>query len=83
MVKGTTQQVIIVRATGSELFDEAIFLVRPGAEKNAVTERMLLEEAKQAAAAGMGRDHKWLQRLAAALCGAGVLGLVWLLTALI
>ena len=46
MVKGTTQQVIVVRAPESALFDEAIFLIRPGAaEQQAVTDRMLLEEA--------------------------------------
>ena len=51
MVKGTTQQVIVVRAPESALFDEAIFLIRPGAaEQQAVTDRMLLEEARRGSA---------------------------------
>ena len=85
MVKGTTQQVIVVRAPESALFDEASFLIRPGAaEQQAVTDRMLLEEARRAAAAAVPeRAAFWRQRLAGALCGAGATGLVWLLTALL
>ena len=36
MVKGTTQRVVVVRAKGGALFDEAIFLIRPGMEQEAV-----------------------------------------------
>ena len=51
MVKGTTQRVVVVRAKGGALFDEAIFLIRPGMEQNcAVTDQMLLDEARRAAA---------------------------------
>ena len=83
MVKGITQQVVIVRAPDSELFDEAIFLIRPGAaEKQAMTDQMLLEEAKKAAAPGLTQRRAWLRQIAAALCGAGATGLVWLLSLL-
>ena len=51
MVKGTTQRVVVVRAKGGALFDEAIFLIRPGMEQEcAVTDQMLLDEARRAAA---------------------------------
>ena len=44
MVKGTTQRVVVVRAKGGALFDEAIFLIRPGMEQEcAVTDQMLLD----------------------------------------
>ena len=85
MVKGTTQQVIVVRAPDSALFDEAIFLIRPGAaEQRAVTDRMLLEEARRAAASAVPeRAVSRRQRLLSALCGAGATGLIWLLTVLL
>lgn len=35
MVKGTTQRVVVVRAKGGALFDEAIFLIRPAWNRNA------------------------------------------------
>ena len=48
MVKGTTQRVVVVRAKGGALFDEAIFLIRPGMEQEcAVTDQMLLDEARR------------------------------------
>ena len=59
MVKGTTQRVVVVRAKGGALFDEAIFLIRPGMEqKCAVTDQMLLDEARRAAAAGAGARRR-------------------------
>lgn len=83
MVKGTTQQAVVVRVKGSELFEEALFLVRPGAQTaRAVTDRMLLDEARRAAAEA--RDGiPWRERLLAALAGAGAMGLLWLVLALI
>ena len=55
MVKGTTQRVVVVRAKGGALFDEAIFLIRPGMEQEcAVTDQMLLDEARRAGAGARG-----------------------------
>ena len=52
MVKGTTRQVIVVRPQESDLFEQAIFLLREEAlEQHGVTEQALLEEARRLAAA--------------------------------
>lgn len=84
MVKGTTQRVVVVRAKGGALFDEAIFLIRPGMEQEcAVTDQMLLDEARRAAAPELGRSGEWRMRTLFALLGAGVTGLGWLLSVLL
>ena len=76
MVKGTTQRVVVVRAKGGALFDEAIFLIRPGMEQEcAVTDQMLLDEARRAAAPELGRAADWKAQILFALGGAGVPGL--------
>ena len=76
MVKGTTQRVVVVRAKGGALFDEAIFLIRPGMEQEcAVTDQMLLDEARRAA--------DWKTKILFALGGAGVTGLCWVLSVLL
>ena len=47
MVKGTTRQVLVVRPQESDLFEQAIFLLREEAlEQHGVTEQALLEEAR-------------------------------------
>ena len=52
MVKGTTRQVLVVRPQESDLFEQAIFLLREEAlEQHGVTEQALLEEARRLAAA--------------------------------
>ena len=64
MVKGTTQRVVVVRAKGGALFDEAIFLIRPGMEQEcAVTDQMLLDEARRAACS------QWAARASRACAG--------------
>ena len=84
MVKGTTQRVVVVRAKGGALFDEAIFLIRPGMEQEcAVTDQMLLDEARRAAAPELRRSTEWRTRALFALLGAGVTGLGWLLSVLL
>jgi len=48
MVKGVTRQVIVVKGTGDEMFDQAIFLVRDHVISNGgFSEKELLREAKQ------------------------------------
>ena len=68
MVKGTTQRVVVVRAKGGALFDEAIFLIRPGMEQEcAVTDQMLLDEARR-----IGRRRScshWAARASRACAG--------------
>lgn len=60
MVKGTTRQVLVVRPQESDLFEQAIFLLREEAlEQHGVTEQALLEEARRLAAAPpSARPHR-------------------------
>lgn len=84
MVKGTTQRVVVVRAKGGALFDEAIFLIRPGMEQN------LCGDGSDAARRGaarrapeLGRAADWKTKILFALGGAGVTGLCWVLSVLL
>ncbi len=92
MVKGVTRQVVMVRAPDAELFEQAIFLVRPDAVgKDGVTDEEILRQARAAAgryvAARVPGARMTLRRLAAdAACAAAgglLVGLVWLLTAIL
>ena len=81
MVKGITRQVIVVKGADTTLFDQAIFLVRDEVvSKGGITEDALLREARQlcsSSAASRWRELLW------STGGAGVMGLVWLLTVLL
>lgn len=91
MVKGVTRQVVMVRAPEGALFDQAIFLVRADAlSEDGVTDEDILQQAKAAAgryvavrARGGVLARKRLSRLLFAALGAAVVGLIWLLTALL
>lgn len=79
MVKGTTRQVLVVRPQESDLFEQAIFLLREEAlEQHGVTEQALLEEARRLAAAPpSARPHRRhpgfpVRRDGSGICGAGV-----------
>ena len=75
MVKGTTRQVLVVRPQESDLFEQAIFLLREEAlEQHGVTEQALLEEA---------RPHRRIPAFLYAAMGAASVGLAWLSCVLI
>lgn len=80
MVKGTTRQVLVVRPQESDLFEQAIFLLREEAlEQHGVTEQALLEEARRLAAAPpSARPHRRIPALLYAAMGAASVGLAWL-----
>ncbi len=83
MVKGITRQVVVVKGPDPKLFDQAIFLVREDAlAEGGVSEEALLNEAR-AACKQSRRPQTWLSRLVWAGYGAGGMGLIWLLTALL
>ena len=86
MVKGVSRQVVVVKSMDADLFEQAIFLVRDGAiPKQGVTEADILRQANAAAAACL-QPKKATQlriRIFCALGGAGVTGLVWLLSVLL
>lgn len=83
MVKGISRQVIVVDAPEPKLFDQAIFILREGAlNQEGVTDEALLKEARQ-----ILRSHERAGGKGMAVpgpvwaCGgAGITGLVWLLS---
>ena len=89
MVKGTTRQVMMVRLADTDLFEQAIFLLKEDSlEKQGITERQILEEAKRLAEGcaeqSRRRKHRLsLSTLAWSSAGAALTGLVWLITTLL
>ena len=91
MVKGINRQVIVVRSPDPELFEQAIFLLRPDAQQTCnVTQDELLRQA-QAAARGYSTAHIPGARLRAhlasklfwCLAGGSAVGLAWILTSIL
>ena len=82
MVKGTSRQVIVVHAPEEKLFDQAIFILRDGAVgENGVSDEALLREAKRYLEVPGRRKAKWLHNGPVwGAAGAGLTGLLWLLT---
>lgn len=89
MVKGTTRQVMMVRLADTDLFEQAIFLLKEDSlEKQGITERQILEEAKRLAEGcaeqSRRRKHRLsLSTLAWSTAGAALTGLAWLITTLL
>ncbi len=81
MVKGISRQVIVVKSGKRDLFEQAIFVLKEGAEEAGFSDEMLLKEAKMAL-----KNQKTRRVLSWgplwAFSGALAMGLVWLLTAL-
>lgn len=90
MVKGTSRRVIVVDSPDTELFEQAIFIVRNDVlSDSGVTARQLVDEACRVARS-YGRTCTMRRRLFRrgtplfwGALGAGGIGLIWLLTALI
>ena len=89
MVKGVTRQVVVVRSPDPELFEQAIFIVR-GDGTHSISEEEVLEQARRAAGgyvSGRAEDGPRAGtlglRLVSALMGAVLVGLAWVLTALL
>ncbi len=55
MLRGLNKNIVVVRDTGSDLFEEAIFIVKPQATASTAT---LVEEAKKIVEAAAGTPHK-------------------------
>lgn len=91
MVKGTSRRVIVVDSPDTELFEQAIFIVRNDIlSERGVTAQMLVDEAcrvaKSCSRASPTFRRRPLLRLSPLFCGAlGALGigLAWLLTVLL
>lgn len=85
MVKGISRQVIVVQSPDPKLFEQAIFILKEDAVGEGVTDDILIKEARLAAQAGGIRGKRQLYRYGAfwAAGGAGLMGIVWLFTALL
>ena len=90
MVKGMNRRVVIVEGTDQRYFEQAIFIVRNDAAGEGVTPQALVEEARRVARNYAGGNHgrlghAWrdLKPAAYTSLGAGAMGLLWLLSALI
>ena len=90
MVKGISRRVVVVDSPDQRFFEQAIFIVRNDAAGEGVTSRELVEEARRVARNYTGGDHGHFSRawrdLSPAvytLTGAGAIGLLWLVVALI
>ena len=83
MVKGISRQVIVVEPAGQEIFEQAIFILKDTAPK--ISEDQLLQEAKKIVSAS--RRPKplplYLYGPVWAAGGAVLVGLAWLLTAML
>ena len=78
MVKGITKQVIVVHSPDPKLFEQAIFILKEDAVGEGITDEVLLREAKKAI------HHREMPKIMSgpvwACMGAGVTGIVWLLS---
>ncbi len=90
MVKGISRRVVVVDSPDQRFFEQAIFIVRNDAAGEGVTSRELVEEARRVARNYAGGDHgrfsrAWrdLSPVVYTLMGAGAIGLLWLIVALI
>jgi len=86
MVRGTSRRVIVVESPDTNLFEQAIFIVRNDAlSKDGVTAQQLVDEACRVARS-YTRSHSTrrpLLRCGSSAAGALGIALVWLLTALV
>ncbi len=89
-MKGTSRRVIVVEAPDAALFEQAIFIVRNDVmNERGVTAQMLVDEACRVArgCARAQAEPRSAPRFGAPLLwgalGAGGIGLVWLVTALL
>lgn len=87
MVKGTSRRVIVVDSPDTELFEQAIFIVRNNAfQQSGVTADRLVEEACRVAKSCTRPSRPPRRRLSAllwSLSGAGAIALLWLLCTLL
>ena len=76
MVKGISRQVILVHSPETDLFEQAIFILKDSA--NPVTDEMLLKEAKRM----INKPKRKRRQIGPvwACGGAALTGIIWLLT---
>ena len=86
MVKGISRQVILVHSPETDLFEQAIFILKDDAlGQDGVTDDLLLQEAKKLIrASGNGKKRKLFHYGPVWAClGAMVTAIAWILSALL
>lgn len=86
MVKGISRQVIVVQAPEPKMFEQAIFILKENAVGEGITDEALLKEAQRAIYGAGKKDrrrHFYLYGAVWACAGACLMGIVWLITALV
>ena len=86
MVKGISKQVLVVHAPDPKLFEQAIFILKEDAVgQEGITDEALLKEAKKLIQNPAPHSKRPLYHYGAvwAGAGAGLTGLVWLITSLL
>ncbi len=84
MVKGISKQVIVLNSHDRSMFEQAIFILSDDAVKNnGITDDILMKEARRLInnPSEPSSTHK-LFKFLYTLSGAVVMGLIWLLTAI-
>ncbi len=88
MVKGISRQVIVVHPPETDLFDQAIFILKDRAAGHEVTDDEILQQARRAAdsylrtrARGGRALGRRLRPLLYTLLGALAVGVLWMLSA--
>lgn len=76
MVKGISKQVILVHGPDTEIFEQAIFILKDNADS--ITDDMLLKEARRII--NDPKKNKGFPGALWAACGAAVTGIIWLVT---
>ena len=76
MVKGISKQVILVHSPETDIFEQAIFILKDNAD--AVTDEMLLKEAKRII--NSPKTKRMLIGPIWACAGAVLTGIIWLIT---
>ena len=82
MVKGTSRQVIVVHAPEEKMFDQAIFILKDSAlGEGGISDEALLKEARGYLQMPSRNRGKWLHSGPVwGAAGAGVTGLLWILS---
>ena len=84
MVKGISRQVIVVPSPDKKLFEQAIFILKDDAVSQGITDETLLRQAHQVLRTAPERKKtRALLRLIWAGVGAGVMAVVWAVTAVV
>lgn len=83
MVKGISRQVIVVHSPDPKLFEQAIFILKDEAVNQGITEQALLKEAQRVVNRPAKKKRLSFCGPVWACGGALLMGIAWLITAMI